>query len=228
MLSISYYSLLPIVILVQILMTAPLVSSFATTSSTMKRRSSTAFVLPSYTRSLVSNQGTNPFNKHTTIRNKLTNTRNKHTTIRNVNSHNINTHLMAIVDPMQQVSEVEVVDNLQVDNLQIEQLSPEKTIIVFIIGVIPFIWATWEFWRRIAVGASFGTGKDSVIIPSPFEETDNDLIMIGEDNNPTSSRGRQTLDRGALTVAYVLFAVAGFSVAIALASVVMGPAPPPM
>ena len=25
-------------------------------------------------------------------------------------------------------------------------------------------WATIEFWRRIAVGESFGTGKDSVII----------------------------------------------------------------
>ena len=132
------------------------------------------------------------------------------------------------VDPIQQASEVEVVDNLQIDNLQIEQLSPETTIIVFIIGVIPFLWATWEFWRRIAIGASFGTGKDSVIIPSPFEETDNDLITIGEDNNPMSSRGRQTLDRGALTVAYVLFAIAGGSVAIAIASVVMGPAPPPM
>ena len=210
-------------------MTAPLVSSFATTAttattSTIQRRSSTAFVLPSYTHShsLVSiQQQTNPFNKYTTIRNKLTTIRNKHTTIRNVN-----THLMAI-DP-KQVSEVEVVDNLQVDNLQIEQLSPETTIIVFIIGIIPFVWATWEFWRRIAVGASFGTGKDSVIIPSPFEETNNDLIMIGEDNAPNSSRGRQTLDRGALTVAYVLFAIAGGSVAIAIASVIMGPTPPPM
>ena len=207
MLSISY-SLLPLVIVFQILMTAPLVSSFATSSATMQRRSSTAFVLPSYTHShsLVSiQQQTNPFNKYTTIR--------------NVNSHYINTHLMAI-DPIQQASEVEVVDNLQ-----IEQLSPETTIIVFIIGIIPFIWATWEFWRRIAVGASFGTGKDSVIIPSPFEETDNDLIMIGEDNS-SSSRGRQTLDRGALTVAYVLFAIAGGSIAIAIASVVMGPKPP--
>ena len=51
--------------------------------------------------------------------------------------------------------------------------------------------------------------------------------MIGEDNNPNSSRGRQTLDRGALTVAYVLFAIAGGSIAIALASVVMSPQQPP-
>jgi len=113
------------------------------------------------------------------------------------------------------------------DNLQIEQLDPTTTVVVFIIGIIPFIWATIEFWRRIAVGASFGTGKDSVVIPSPFSETDDDgLISIGEDGNPLSSRGRQTLDRGALIVAYVLFAIAGGSVAIAIASVVMGPVPP--
>jgi hypothetical protein len=114
----------------------------------------------------------------------------------------------------------------------IEQLSPTTTLIVFIIGIIPFIWATIEFWRRIAVGASFGTTADSVVIPSPFDTDDssgggNDkMITIGEDNNPMSSRGRQTLDRGALTVAYVLFGVAAFTVGIAVASVVMGPKPP--
>lgn len=114
------------------------------------------------------------------------------------------------------------------DNLQIEQLSPTTTLIVFIIGIIPFLWATYEFWRRIAVGASFGTGKDSVVIPSPFEEEGSNLITIGEDNNPSSSRGRRTLDRGALTVAYILFAVAGGSVAIAIASVVMSPQATPL
>ena len=118
----------------------------------------------------------------------------------------------------------------QAASLQIEPLSPTTNVIVFIIGIIPFIWATYEFWRRIAVGASFGTGKDSVIIPSPFSSDSNGdggRIMIGEDNNPNSSRGRQTLDRGALTVAYVLFAIAGGSIAIALASVVMSPQQPP-
>ena len=108
----------------------------------------------------------------------------------------------------------------------IEQLSPTTTLIVFIIGIIPFIWATIEFWRRIAVGASFGTTADSVVIPSPFDNNDDEgLITIGEDGNPLSSRGRQTLDRGALTVAYVLFGVAAFTVGIAVASVVMGPKP---
>ena len=95
--------------------------------------------------------------------------------------------------------------------------------LVFIIGIIPFLWATVEFWRRIAVGASFGTGSDSVVIPKPFED---DLITIGEDGNPLSSRGRQTLDRGALTVAYILFAIAAGSVGIAIASVVMTPPMP--
>lgn len=82
------------------------------------------------------------------------------------------------------------------------------------------------------MGASFGTGSDSVIIPSPFDGGDgkngNNLITIGEDNKPTSSRGRQTLDRGALIVAYILFAAAGGSIAIAVASVVMGPQTNPL
>ena len=137
-----------------------------------------------------------------------------------------NTPPLKAIDPMQ------VSEEIQVDNLQIEQLSPTTTIVVFIIGVIPFIWATYEFWRRIAVGASFGTGSDSVIIPSPFDGGDgkdgNNLITIGEDNKPTSSRGRQTLDRGALIVAYILFAVAGGSDLIAVASVVMGPQTNPL
>ena len=112
-------------------------------------------------------------------------------------------------------------EEAQLQNTQIEQLSPETTVAVFIIGVIPFVWATIEFWRRIAVGASFGTGSDSVVIPRP----DDDFITIGEDGNPESSRGRRTLDKGALTVAYVLFAVAAGSVGIALMSVLMGPRP---
>ena len=114
-------------------------------------------------------------------------------------------------------------------SVQIEQQDPTTTIIIFIIGIIPFIWATFEFWRRIAVGASFGTTSDSVVIPSPFDNDDsdkNDMITIGEDGNPMSSRGRRTLDRGALSVAYVLFAIAAGSVGLAVASVVMGPTTP--
>lgn len=106
-----------------------------------------------------------------------------------------------------------------------QALSPTTTIFVFIVGVIPFIWATNEFWRRIAFGEPFGTGSDSVFIPKPGDE-DNGLISIGEDGDPMSSRGRQTLDRSSLLVAYVLFAVAAFSVGIAIISVVASPPPP--
>eukprot|EP00617_Octactis_speculum_P013884 CAMPEP_0185749366 /NCGR_PEP_ID=MMETSP1174-20130828/8074_1 /TAXON_ID=35687 /ORGANISM="Dictyocha speculum, Strain CCMP1381" /LENGTH=187 /DNA_ID=CAMNT_0028425443 /DNA_START=1 /DNA_END=564 /DNA_ORIENTATION=- len=74
--------------------------------------------------------------------------------------------------------------------------------VVFVIGVVPFAWATWEFWRRIAVGAPFGTGKDSVI--------------IGEDANPESSRGRRVLGKDAFLAAYVLFAIAGASLLLTL------------
>ena len=105
----------------------------------------------------------------------------------------------------------------------IEQLSPTTTLIVFIIGIIPFIWATIEFWRRIAVGLPFGTGKDSILIrpeqSSSSSESEN-VVTIGEDNNPRSSRGRQVLGKGAIVVAYILFGVAAFSVGIAVFSVV--------
>jgi hypothetical protein len=135
-----------------------------------------------------------------------------------------NVRLM-VSDPLySDLAPMGVSEQLQ-NSIPVEQLSTTTNILVFIIGIIPFVWATYEFWRRIAVGASFGTGSDSVIIPSPFSN-DDDVVMIGEDNNPSSSRGRRTLDRGALTVAYVLFAVAAGSVAIAVASVVMSPQAP--
>lgn len=90
--------------------------------------------------------------------------------------------------------------------------SDELNIAVFLIGIFPFIWATIEFWRRIAVGLPFGTGSDSIVI-------------IGEDNKPSSSRGRQVLGKGALVVAYILFAIAGVSVGVSVFSVIAS-APP--
>lgn len=125
----------------------------------------------------------------------------------------------------EQSQQLQQLSQMQDGSMQsIQQLSPTTTLVVFIIGIIPFIWATYEFWRRIAFGEPFGTGADSVIIPSPLgENEDKNIISIGEDGNPVSSRGRRTLDRGALLVAYVLFGVAAFVVAIAVASVVMGP-----
>merc|ERR1712232_1166886 len=85
-------------------------------------------------------------------------------------------------------------------------------VVVFIIGLIPFGWATVEFWRRIAVGEPFGTGKDSV--------------FIGKDNSPSESRGRRTLDKGAFFVAYILFSAAAGVVCLTLYTVVSTSAPP--
>lgn len=99
-------------------------------------------------------------------------------------------------------------------------LTPEQNIAVFVIGLIPFLWATYEFWSRIAVGSSFGTGKDAVIIrPS------NTPTIIGKDGDRLKSRGRRVLGDDALLVAYALFAVAIASVGIAIYSVTSSPLP---
>ena len=78
---------------------------------------------------------------------------------------------------------------------------------VFVIGCIPFVWATWEFWRRIAVGASFGTGKDAIVFSTDEDPDEDQMRRFG---------GRRVLGKGALAVAYVLFAAAGGSVLLAV------------
>ena len=55
-------------------------------------------------------------------------------------------------------------------------LSNELNVAVFVVGLVPFLWATYEFWRRIAFGESFGTGSDSVV--------------IGKEGDKVNSRGR--------------------------------------
>jgi hypothetical protein len=86
---------------------------------------------------------------------------------------------------------------------------------VFIIGTIPFAWATVEFWRRIVAGEPFGTGTDSV-----------SFTFIGKDDAPQESRGRRILDKSALITAYLLFVLAFGIMAIVLYSVGSS-APPP-
>lgn len=88
--------------------------------------------------------------------------------------------------------------------------SKSTTILVFVLGLVPFGWATIEFWRRIAVGESFGTGSDSIVI-------------IGEDDAPESSRGRRVLGKGALAIAYILFGVSALVLGVALYSVIVMP-----
>ncbi len=78
---------------------------------------------------------------------------------------------------------------------------------VFVIGCVPFVWATWEFWRRIAVGASFGTGKDAIVFSTDEDPDEDQMRRFG---------GRRVLGKGALAVAYVLFAAAGGSVLLAV------------
>jgi hypothetical protein len=96
----------------------------------------------------------------------------------------------------------------------VEALDKTTTILVFLAGVFPFAVATVEFWRRIAVGDSFGTGSDSVV------------FTIGEDNQPKSSRGKQVLGTDSLITAYILFALAFGAIALALAAVLQAPSDP--
>jgi len=90
-------------------------------------------------------------------------------------------------------------------------LSQETAIAVFVVGLIPFAIATVEFWRRIAVGASFGTNQP--------------VVFIGQDDNPNSSRGKQVLGRDSLITAYVIFAVVAAVLGLVLFSVVTTPLP---
>ena len=93
-----------------------------------------------------------------------------------------------------------------------QPLAPETIVGIFVVGVVPFAVATVEFWRRIAVGASFGTGTDSVVFPN--------TTTIGQDDNPLSSRGRRILGTDALVTAYLLFGLAAAVLALVLVSVV--------
>lgn len=91
------------------------------------------------------------------------------------------------------------------------QLSKETTIIVFVVGVIPFAIATFEFWRRIAVGASFGTNDP--------------VVFIGENDAPSSSRGKQVLGKDSLITAYIIFAVVIAVLGLVIFSVLTSPDP---
>ena len=86
---------------------------------------------------------------------------------------------------------------------------------VFVIGCVPFVWATWEFWRRIAVGASFGTGKDSIVIAPEIADG---LVDDADEDQLRRFGGRRVLGNDAISAAYVLMTVAAGSVALALYS----------
>ena len=93
-------------------------------------------------------------------------------------------------------------------------LSLQNTnVVVFIAGLIPFLWATIEFWRRIAIGEPFGTSQDSVLIAPP------QTTKISQKDDSSRSRGRRTLGRGALVVAYILFTIAAGVIGLTFYSV---------
>ena len=75
---------------------------------------------------------------------------------------------------------------------------------IFVLGCAPFVWAGIEFWRRIAVGDPFGTGADQVI--------------INDTSGKRKTAKRRVLGRGAIIAAYVLFAIAGASLALVVAA----------
>jgi len=108
--------------------------------------------------------------------------------------------------------------DLDASSSLVQQLPASTTIVVFAIGLAPFLIATYEFWRRIARGKSFGTGSDQVQIYN---------TVIGQDGDPQSSRGRRVLGKGALTVAYVLFGVSAAVLGLVLYSVLTTALPPP-
>lgn len=93
---------------------------------------------------------------------------------------------------------------------QVVGLSKGTAIAVFIVGLIPFGIATVEFWRRIAVRASFGTA-DPVV------------FSIGENDAQASSRGKQVLGKDALVTAYIIFAIVAAVLGIVLFSVLTSP-----
>jgi hypothetical protein len=106
--------------------------------------------------------------------------------------------------------------------------------IIFIIGLIPFVVASIEFWRRIAVGDSFGTGTDSIVFPSQQQEEQRNTttttttttirtFTIGKDDTPLESRGRRVLGQDSLIVAYVLFTIAAAVLSIVFYSVFTTP-----
>jgi hypothetical protein len=101
------------------------------------------------------------------------------------------------------------------DSAQVFVLSPILTTVVFLIGVFPFIIATIEFWRRIAVGDPFGTGSDSVVFP----QNQQDSGASADENKDTVLDRRRVLGQDALIAAYFLFAVAASVLSLVLYSV---------
>mmetsp|Transcript_2376 Transcript_2376/g.6339 ORF Transcript_2376/g.6339 Transcript_2376/m.6339 type:complete len:128 (+) Transcript_2376:195-578(+) len=108
---------------------------------------------------------------------------------------------------------------------------------VFVVGTVPFLWATVEFWTRIAKGKPFGTGKDSVVFDTGREDWAQEDAARGMDANKDGAvaaeqrgtaedgakQGRRPgaqriLTKGALRLAYFLMLMAAASGALVVVS----------
>merc|ERR1711966_143010 len=97
----------------------------------------------------------------------------------------------------------------------------QQDVAVFAVCCFPFLWATVEFWRRIAVGEPFGTGKDSVVISDlpdvVSSRSASETVSSVEEQEGAAvvpAGGRRTLTVGAIRIAYLLFAAVGGTVAL--------------
>mmetsp|Transcript_20071 Transcript_20071/g.46766 ORF Transcript_20071/g.46766 Transcript_20071/m.46766 type:complete len:208 (+) Transcript_20071:82-705(+) len=129
--------------------------------------------------------------------------------------------------------------------VELSELSPLRkedialNTVVFVGMCIPFVWAAFEFWGRIAFGQSFGTGSERVVFPKSLEaqpstestETSSNSSEkrprpIGKEGKVTigmdadTNRGRVELGTDALVFAYILMFLAGGVVAISLVGLV--------
>mmetsp|Transcript_12991 Transcript_12991/g.29480 ORF Transcript_12991/g.29480 Transcript_12991/m.29480 type:complete len:196 (-) Transcript_12991:187-774(-) len=101
--------------------------------------------------------------------------------------------------------------------------------VVFLGMCVPFLYAAFEFWRRIAFGQSFGTGDEVVVFPKALAEDvksqkpvrpvgKKDKVTIGMDAD--TNRGRVELGTDALIFAYILMFLAAGVVLVSLAALV--------
>mmetsp|Transcript_14400 Transcript_14400/g.38559 ORF Transcript_14400/g.38559 Transcript_14400/m.38559 type:complete len:211 (+) Transcript_14400:103-735(+) len=104
--------------------------------------------------------------------------------------------------------------------------------LVFVVGSVPFVIATWQFWTRIAKGQRFGTGKDSVVFDTgrkPREDSTsalgtNDGSSAGAEKPAKRATAQRTLSPAALKIAYALTAAMLFSYALVALEIVSLPA----
>ena len=214
MTNLPFRTMTPCIILIRVIITAFIVAS----------RETTAYVQPCgygtiYTVDQVADKQTKRYNFephfHSQYRNGQSENRRRGMMALNVADHStfsLDSNFVLAADPILDDSSIEL-PSAATDAIAELGNNHSTDVAVFVLGIIPFLWASFEFWRRIAVGLPFGTGSDSVVI-------------VGEDNNPSSSRGRRTLGKGALVVAYILFGLAAFTVGIAMFSVLSSPPTP--